>query len=965
MSKPTHQEFSIELNDTESNGSGPMSKAQKKAARKAKNKEWSRQLKSKQQQRVEGEEEEDEEESPRSSSQQQEEPKEEVWDPNPKHSIYYQAQLQCLNEKSEWNSFQTCLAVPLPTVFRLGFACPSMMAQVTRGLMNSEFKTMTGRFVEIRGEVIKDNIVTQLPWFAPSATVWQCMADASTIKHSKAFESLSDFLVREVNLGHMVRQELASMIPALCLQVKHHHRVLDICAAPGSKTEQLLTLMKADAPASSDGVCTGMVVANDADPYRINILKERYDRCRSPNLVLTCSKAEDLQSAMSAYMKARAEAEAEKEEEMRSRARAIAEETLFDRIVADVPCSGDGTIRKFPHIYRLFRPRYSLDLHSVQLQIAKASVELLKHGGRMVYSTCSLNPLEDEAVVCGLLRHYGPNRLRLIDISKEEEGGGILPDLATRPGLSDWRADPDVFMSGETEEERKESIGRLPAITKSMLPPNKEETAWMHLHRTHRILPHDMDCGGFFVAVLELIGERDEEGGGGDNANANDDNDRVDSTSIMKELGYNPRRNNELAAKAAKKQAKAASASSKKRSILDSAAGATPSGWRPVSVALAIDEDDEEVEEEVDVELGELLRSTGLSALGMVDLPVAPLRIVQTTQADPHAEAAAKRQRNSGEYRLNSQGKFMKKVPKESSHGQELHEKQVCLASREVQLALCGWAGFGLGQADAGLKIVQAGALLFPYTGKGGYAEPVGGLSDNSALALAQTLKQCRPRAASSAEGEGEEGVSPPPLVAVGAEEFDLFLEAGLNDNDGNGGDEQQAYRSAYFQHVLECVPKLGQCLDEHRAHLGNDDDDDDDESHFYFIVALEHTDATDASAAADTVDNVIGAGGDGGKRRLSKAERKKLGNKKQQDGSSSGSSSDRAGSNAAVAGTGGTITPTPVAVAALTIRVTVYNSDDDDDNGRPPSMQVLSAGDKCQSYRDMLVRSRAISGDR
>ena len=95
---------------------------------------------------------------------------------------------------------------------------------------------------------------------------------------------------------------------------------------------------------------------------------------------------------------------------------------VFDRIVADVPCGGDGTIRKFPHIWRLFRPRMSLELHLVQLQIAISSVLLLKPGGRMVYSTCSINPLEDEAVVSGLLRRFW-GRLRLVDTRAE----GLLP----------------------------------------------------------------------------------------------------------------------------------------------------------------------------------------------------------------------------------------------------------------------------------------------------------------------------------------------------------------------------------------------------------------------------------------------------------------------------------------------------------------------------------------------------------
>ena len=211
--------------------------------------------------------------------------------------------------------------------------------------------------MELNGVIVKDNIVSEPPYFLPMQLTWQCICDSSTLKNSFAFESISDFLVREVGLGHVVRQELASMIPALLLDVQSHHRVLDCCAAPGSKTEQLLSLMKHHAGKSTS---TGMVVANDADPVRINTLKERYNCSQNPSLLLTCSKAEDLASLICKYDN---------------------ENVLFDRIVADVPCSGDGTIRKFPHIYRLFRSRRSLDLHMVQLQIAQASVRMLKRGG--------------------------------------------------------------------------------------------------------------------------------------------------------------------------------------------------------------------------------------------------------------------------------------------------------------------------------------------------------------------------------------------------------------------------------------------------------------------------------------------------------------------------------------------------------------------------------------------------------
>lgn len=203
-----------------------------------------------------------------------------------------------------------------------------------------------------------------------------------------------------------------------------------------------------------------------------------------------------------------------------------------------MPCSGDGTIRKFPHIWRLFRPRMALELHGLQLQIAIASVLLLKPGGRMVYSTCSINPLEDEAVVGALLRHFG-GALRLVDT----RGDSCLPRMVSSPGLSTWRCDEDIFAVGEPNEAaRRSTVGRLPTLRPSMRPPSAEEAAQMHLEYCHRILPHHNDCGGFFVAVLELCEDYSSSSG------AKKDSDEISEKSsleVMRRLGYNPKARSE------------------------------------------------------------------------------------------------------------------------------------------------------------------------------------------------------------------------------------------------------------------------------------------------------------------------------------------------------------------------------------------------------------------------------------
>jgi 16S rRNA methyltransferase RsmB/F len=131
---------------------------------------------------------------------------------------------------------------------------------------------------------------------------------------------------------------------------------------------------------------------------------------------------------------------------------------------------------------------------------------MLKAGGRMIYSTCSINPLEDEAVVAALLL-YCNGKLKLVDVEKE----GLLPGLKKRAGISDWTCDDDIFTIGEADDAaRLASKSRLTPLVPSMYPPEPSVAAQLHLDRCVRILPHDQDTGGFFVAVLEMVGSPEE-----------------------------------------------------------------------------------------------------------------------------------------------------------------------------------------------------------------------------------------------------------------------------------------------------------------------------------------------------------------------------------------------------------------------------------------------------------------------
>ena len=82
--------------------------------------------------------------------------------------------------------------------------------------------------------------------------------------------------------------------------------------------------------------------------------------------------------------------------------------------MCDVPCSSDAAIRKLPQKWKFWNPKDSHALHPLQFRIMERGLKLLKVGGKMSYSTCSLNPIENEAVVAWALKNYG-DKIRILD----------------------------------------------------------------------------------------------------------------------------------------------------------------------------------------------------------------------------------------------------------------------------------------------------------------------------------------------------------------------------------------------------------------------------------------------------------------------------------------------------------------------------------------------------------------------
>lgn len=157
-----------------------------------------------------------------------------------------------------------------------------------------------------------------------------------------------------------------------------------MCAAPGSKTTQILEVITLGKDYCDDiefnnkknneenNMIPGYVIANDTNTSRAYMLVHQCRRLLSPYLMVTTHQAQQFPTV---YLNSNNK-----------------DKHYFDRVLCDVPCSGDGTMRKNPEIWSKWSIKGSLSLHCLQLSIAQRGLQLLKEDGIMVYSTCSMSP---------------------------------------------------------------------------------------------------------------------------------------------------------------------------------------------------------------------------------------------------------------------------------------------------------------------------------------------------------------------------------------------------------------------------------------------------------------------------------------------------------------------------------------------------------------------------------------------
>lgn len=235
-------------------------------------------------------------------------------------------------------------------------------------------------------------------------------------------------------------QEPSAMAVAALAAPKSGEKVLDLCAAPGGKTTHLASQMKGE----------GLLVANEIHPARAKILSQNVERMGIRNAVVTNEDPLSLKAYFPEF---------------------------FDRVVVDAPCSGEGMFRKEEAACL----EWSLEnVHSCavrQRKILECAAEMLKPGGRLVYSTCTFAPEEDEETILLFLNEHLEFEIDLEIDSEAYREMGFLQ------GCPDW-INPAIKITSEIRE--KEA-----------------------LKKTFRLFPHKIEGEGHYIAVLH---KKEKEG---------------------------------------------------------------------------------------------------------------------------------------------------------------------------------------------------------------------------------------------------------------------------------------------------------------------------------------------------------------------------------------------------------------------------------------------------------------------
>ncbi len=294
---------------------------------------------------------------------------------------------------------------------------PSLFLSRMETLLNAEFPAFLAAYdrprnVGLRLNPLKTADPPDLSAFGLTPVPW---AEHGFYYHVETRPGLSPY--HEAGLYYL--QEPSAMAPAGLLDVRPGMRVLDLCAAPGGKSTQLAAALEG----------RGLLVCNEINPKRAKILARNIERLGVANALVLNEHPQRLEARFSRY---------------------------FDRILVDAPCSGEGMFRKEEAAVTDWSPETVDMCARRQLEILRSAAGMLRPGGRLVYSTCTFSPQENEGVISQFLS------------DAPEFSVAEVPAPWFAPGRPDWVGHP------------------APGIA-----------------NTFRLWPHRLRGEGHFAAVLE------------------------------------------------------------------------------------------------------------------------------------------------------------------------------------------------------------------------------------------------------------------------------------------------------------------------------------------------------------------------------------------------------------------------------------------------------------------------------
>ena len=194
---------------------------------------------------------------------------------------------------------------------------------------------------------------------------------------------------KEYFLGYYYMQDAGSLVPPIVLDPKPGEQILDLCAAPGSKTTQIAQMMKNK----------GLIIANDVNSKKVKILSSNLQKAGVTIGLVTKMKGQNFWKLG----------------------------MVFDKILLDVPCSSSGTFITNHRILNSWSKHIVNRLASLQRRLLASAYKVLKPGGILVYSTCSMDPEENEENISWITKKFG------FEIESIEIQG-----LKYRKGLQEW-----------------------------------------------------------------------------------------------------------------------------------------------------------------------------------------------------------------------------------------------------------------------------------------------------------------------------------------------------------------------------------------------------------------------------------------------------------------------------------------------------------------------------------------------